>query len=50
MDKLKIFKNSKEWKKENGKYVPMPITWLQQKRWEDEVEASNKSKANKSIS
>lgn len=38
MNKLRMFKNSKEWKKESGKYVPIPITWLQQKRWEDEIE------------
>ena len=26
-----------DWKKQNGKYIPYPSTWLNQKRWEDEV-------------
>ncbi len=26
------------WTKDNGQYVPLPATWLNQKRWEDEVE------------
>ena len=25
------------WKKDNGKYVPHPATWLNSRRWEDEV-------------
>jgi uncharacterized protein YdaU (DUF1376 family) len=28
---------SADWVKEGGKYVPMPTTWLNGKRWEDEV-------------
>lgn len=32
---LDMFKDSEEWKKENGKYIPMPTSWLNQKRWED---------------
>lgn len=28
---------SHDWIKDNGKYVPMPTTWLNGKRWEDEV-------------
>lgn len=26
-----------DWQKENGKYIPNPATYLQQRRWEDEV-------------
>lgn len=37
MTKLKRFKDTSDWKKDNGKYIPYPITWLNQKRWEDEV-------------
>lgn len=33
---LKVFKNSKEWKKENGKFIPYPASWLNQERWLDE--------------
>ena len=36
-----MFKKSKEWKKENGKYIPHPTTWLNQKRWEDELNDSH---------
>ena len=25
-----------DWKKEKGQYIPMPSTWLNQRRWEDE--------------
>lgn len=28
---------SADWLKEGGKYIPMPTTWLNGKRWEDEV-------------
>ena len=26
-----------EWKKERGKFIPYPATWLNQRRWEDEI-------------
>jgi hypothetical protein len=26
---------SDRWRKEGGQYIPMPTTWLNQKRWED---------------
>ena len=31
---------SHDWIKDNGKYVPMPTTWLNGRRWEDEVKPS----------
>ena len=31
-------KHSEQWRKDSGKYIPNPATWLNQKRWEDEVE------------
>lgn len=31
-------KRSSQWKKDNGQYIPNPSTWLNQGRWEDEVE------------
>lgn len=31
-------KHSSQWKKDNGQYIPNPATWLNQGRWEDEVE------------
>ena len=32
---------STDWLKDGGKYVPMPTTWLNGKRWEDEVKPSS---------
>jgi hypothetical protein len=29
-------KKSEEWRKENGRYIPHPATWLNAKGWEDE--------------
>lgn len=28
---------SEQWRKENGRFIPNPATWLNQGRWEDEV-------------
>lgn len=33
---LEKFKRSQDWQKENGKYIPYPLTWLHQERWKDE--------------
>lgn len=30
-------KKSSQWTKNNGQYIPMPSTWLNGKRWEDET-------------
>ena len=38
--KLSLFCKTSEWKKENGKYIPYPTSWLNQKRWEDDVPLS----------
>ena len=31
-------KNSQQWKRDNGQYIPNPATWLNQGRWDDEVQ------------
>lgn len=41
LSKLEMFKRTKEWKKNNGQFIPMPTTWLNGKRWEDEIDDSN---------
>lgn len=33
-DALGIASSDPEWKKENGAFVPLPMTWLNQRRWE----------------
>ena len=39
MAALSAQKESEEWKKDNGKYIPYPSTWLNGERWNDELEA-----------
>jgi hypothetical protein len=31
-------KKTKQWLKDNGQFIPLPTTWLNQERWNDEVE------------
>jgi hypothetical protein len=35
-------KTSEQWLKDDGKYIPHPATWLNQRRWEDEEIKPNK--------
>lgn len=42
-------KNSDQWQKEDGKYIPHPSTWLGQKRWEDETEILKEAPKLKSL-
>lgn len=37
MGRLEQFRGSVDWLKDNGQYIPYPSTWLNQKRWEDEI-------------
>ena len=36
---IKKQKETKEWKKAGGQYIPYPATWLNQERWKDEIDA-----------
>lgn len=37
-------KRSSQWTKDNGQYIPNPATWINQRRWEDDLSsATNKS-------
>ena len=38
MSSLKKQKQSQDWIKNGGQYVPMPTTWINQERWADEVQ------------
>lgn len=40
LDSLAIQKKSDQWSKNNGQFIPHPYTWLNQGRWDDEVEQS----------
>jgi len=37
IDALKTQRNQEQWRKDNGQYIPHPATWLNQRRWEDDV-------------
>ena len=38
-------KQSAQWTKDNGQYIPNPATWLNQGRWEDVLDAPATSTA-----
>ena len=40
LDIIKRWCNNETWKKDNGKFIPYPATWLNQERWNDEIELS----------
>lgn len=42
-------KNGQQWKREDGRYIPNPATWLNQGRWDDEVQAYQPVKEAKMI-
>ena len=35
-------KRSDQWQRDNGQFIPLPTTWLNQKRWEDDCNTSIK--------
>lgn len=37
-------KQSQQWLKDNGQYIPNPATWLNQGRWEDELPTNDAAK------
>ena len=36
LTKIEEFKKSDDWRKEKGKFIPHPASWLNGRRWEDE--------------
>lgn len=38
-------KRTRQWQRDNGQYIPMPATWLNQQRWEDEPEEDEPDRA-----
>jgi hypothetical protein len=36
-DSIEKFKKTEYWTERDGKYIPLPATWLNKRRWEDEV-------------
>lgn len=46
---VRKWKASDQWNKENGQYIPYPATWLNKRRWEDEVPEKKKTEAPRTI-
>ena len=46
MEALDRFKNSKEWQKDKGQYIPYPTTFINQERWKDEQEETREEQLN----
>ena len=44
LNSLEKFKTTNDWKKNNGEFIPYPASWLNQKRWEDELNIDIKNK------
>jgi uncharacterized protein YdaU (DUF1376 family) len=40
--KIEQAQQTKKWKDESGKFIPMPATWLNQERWDDEYAPATK--------
>ena len=38
---LEVQKRSRQWQRDGGRYVPNPLTWLNQQRWEDVQEEND---------
>lgn len=38
MESLQTQKSSHQWRRENGRYIPNPATWLNQGRWDDQLD------------
>ena len=36
LEAIERAKRSKQWTRDNGEFIPLPATWLNQRRWEDE--------------
>lgn len=43
LKQLERFKQTKEWQKDNGQFIPYPDTWLRNKRWEDEFKTEEEN-------
>jgi hypothetical protein len=43
LEAVETAKKSKQWQKDNGQYIPNPSTWLNQGRWDDELDTSSGS-------
>lgn len=47
MASLATHRESPQWKKDDGMFIPHPTTWLNQERWNDEINVKNVQKTGK---
>lgn len=47
---INAWKQSEQWTKDGGQYIPMPTTWLSRRRWEDELPKPAQYKPVKTVS
>jgi len=40
---LDRLKQSRQWREQDGKFIPMPSTFLNERRWEDEPEVDKQA-------
>lgn len=50
LEAIAIQKQSEQWQKNRGQYIPNPSTWLNQSRWEDELPSTEMDQATPSSS
>lgn len=48
-DAVAAAKRSEQWQKDDGQFIPMPATWLNQRRWEDEGVAATGEDAEEAL-
>ena len=49
MQALDIDKKSRDWTKDTGAFIPLPMTWLNKRRWEDTLEDNKPEPAAKRV-
>ena len=47
IDALERHKKSDQWRKDNGQFIPHPATWLNNARWEDELNLTDTTRPNR---
>lgn len=47
---INAWKQSDQWTKDGGQYIPMPTTWLNRRRWEDEMPQTSMQRPGKVVS
>ena len=50
IDAVQRQRQSQQWTRDNGQYIPHPTTWLNQGRWEDEAEITAQEERSRSFS